>query len=258
MHNLSVGAMFKNEERAIEEWVEHYLHHGADHLYLIDDDSQDASAAILAPYVARGLATLFQERNHPYYLGRQHSLYNRYILPHVEQTHWLLMVDLDEFMWSPRSTDLYDVLAQLDDIAQIQVRHTLFGSAGRAAIPKAGIVESYTRRSRHSPTLEPGNLKYFVNSSRAAVSSLGVHSAQFAAKEGNTAPYYIMDETWFVLNHYCCQAKEFWRTIKCTRGDSDNYRVRTMHDFDLYDLNDVEDTRLLEQNRRSALEGNRL
>ena len=39
MYNLSVGALFKNESHALEEWLEHYLYHGADHFYLINDGS---------------------------------------------------------------------------------------------------------------------------------------------------------------------------------------------------------------------------
>jgi hypothetical protein len=249
MRTLSIGAMFKNEERSIREWVEHYIHHGVEHFYLIDDDSTDDSVAQIGRYIDDGRVTLFSERQHPYYLGRQHTLYNRYILPHQYETHWLLMVDLDEFMWSPRAVDLREVLSQLDHVAQVQVIHTLFGSNGHIQDPAGGLVESYIRRSKDCPTREPGNYKYFVNSTRAAVSSLGIHTASFTAKTGVDAPYYIMDETWFVLNHYCCQSLELWRDIKCARGDADNWRVRTVEDFALYDLNDVEDTRLLGQNR---------
>ena len=251
MRNLSVGAIFKNEERALKEWMEHYLFHGVEHFYLIDDKSDDDSTRVLEPYINDGLVTLSSEE-HPYYLGRQHSLYNKYILPKLYETHWLLMVDLDEFMWSPRSTNLVDVLVHLDHIAQVQIMHTLFGSNGHVTHPDGGLVASFTRRARESPTAEPGNYKYFLNSARVSCSSLGVHSAQFVAKDGMDAPYYIMDSSFFVLNHYCCQSKEFWRDTKCTRGDADNYLVRSMGDFDRYDLNDIEDTRLLDQNRQDA------
>lgn len=249
MRNLSVGAIFKNEERALKEWIEHYLYHGAEHFYLIDDNSTDLSVSVLQPYAEKGIVTLFRE-DHPYYLGRQHVLYNKYILPHIEETHWLLMVDLDEFVWSPRTINLCDVLTNLDHIAQIQIMHTVFGSNGHVDNPSDGLVASYTRRAIDSPTNNPGNLKYFVNSTNAIYSSLGVHSAAFIAKEGKGAPYYIMNETFFVLNHYCCQSREFWRTTKCTRGDADSYRVRTMEEFETFDLNDVEDTRLFEQNKQ--------
>jgi hypothetical protein len=31
MRKLSFGAIFKNEEGARQEWVEHYLYHGVEH-----------------------------------------------------------------------------------------------------------------------------------------------------------------------------------------------------------------------------------
>ena len=35
---FSVGAVFKNESHSIKEWICHYLHHGAEHFYLINDN----------------------------------------------------------------------------------------------------------------------------------------------------------------------------------------------------------------------------
>ena len=226
--------------------MDHYIFHGVQHFYLIDDKSTDRSASVVKPYVDRGYVSLFTV-DHPYYLGRQHVLYNKHILPHISETNWPLIVDLDEFMWSPRGIDLKDVLAQLDQVAQVQVTHTVFGSNGHDSTPAGGLVASYTRRARDCPTEEPGNHKYFINSTRADVSNLGVHHAEFVRRDN--APYYMMDSSWFILNHYCCQSRQFWRETKCTRGDADECRVRTMADFEQYDLNDVEDTRLLEQNR---------
>ena len=58
----------------------------------------------------------------------------------------------------------------------------------------------------------------------------------------------ILGQQYFRLNHYCCQSLNFWKNIKCTRGDADNYRERKMEEFDTYDLNDVEDYDLISQN----------
>ena len=58
----------------------------------------------------------------------------------------------------------------------------------------------------------------------------------------------MLNETYFRMNHYSCQSLEFWETVKCTRGDGDNWRKRTKEDFDTLDLNDVEDEGLLQQN----------
>ena len=34
MYDFVIGAFFKNESHIIKEWIEHYFHHGVDHIYL--------------------------------------------------------------------------------------------------------------------------------------------------------------------------------------------------------------------------------
>ena len=50
------------------------------------------------------------------------------------------------------------------------------------------------------------------------------------------------------MNHYCYQSREFWNNVKCTRGDSDIYRIRTTDEFDHNKFNEVYDDRLLKLN----------
>jgi hypothetical protein len=249
---LSVGAIFKNEGHALREWCEHYFHHGAEHIYLIDDGSDDGGSETIRDYVERGDVTLFREDAHPYYLGRQVFLYNSYILPHVDRTHWLLVLDLDEFMWSPQSVDLRPVLAEFDDTGLLMVHHTLFGSNGHVDTPR-GIVASYTRRAASPRTTPPFSVKSFVNCSIVEVSSISGHQAACKAKASATMSKQLADDEKFVLNHYNCQSWRFWCDVKCTRGDAANLRTRTPDDFKATDINEIEDTRLWDQNR--CLEG---
>jgi hypothetical protein len=150
-------------------------------------------------------------------------------------------------MWTPNSLLLTTVLDQAKHIAQIQVEHTIYGSNGHIKQPKK-IVESFTKRSSIHPTQTPGNRKYFVNS-LFEFSSLNVHHASFIKEEDEKKRFLLLDKSYFILNHYNCQSKEFWLNVKCTRGDGDHYRVRTEEDFNHIDLNEVEDTGLLEQNK---------
>jgi hypothetical protein len=247
MYRFSVGALFKNEAHILKEWIEHYLHHGADHFFLIDDASTDASIDILTPYIEKGIVTLFREKCN-YFLGRQMHLYNKCIYPHYKETEWLLMVDLDEFVWSPMNVNLYEVLKTCSEIGQIQMQQSLYGSNGHIIQPES-IVSYFTRRSLDEPTKSPGNLKYFINS-KFEFTHFAIHSAFFREKENETnGRFLILDPSYFVLNHYSCQSREFWEQVKCTRGDGDHYRIRTMADFEELDQNDVEDTRLMKQNR---------
>jgi len=249
MYNLSVGAIFKNESHSIREWIEHYIYRDVEHFYLIDDSSTDNTVEIIKPYIERGIITLFSGNNWPYYLGRQRDMYNHFILPHLPETEWLLMVDLDEYVWSPQSNSLFWMLKFYRHLGQIQVNHTIFGSNGHTDQPQS-LVEGFTKRSLIKPTELDGcgNRKYFVNSS-FKFTSLNVHNATFLDKNDEINNFKLLDIPYFAMNHYNCQSLNHWINVKCSRGDCDNYRVRTIEDFKIYDLNDVEDKELYEQNK---------
>lgn len=248
MYKLSVGALFKNEAHCINEWIEHYLNRGVDHFYLINDNSNDNFLEKIQPYIDSNIITLFNS-DFDYYSGRQRDMYNKYILPIIKETKWLLMVDLDEFMWSPINKNLNTVLEQGNHLGQIQVNHTLFGSNGYIEQPES-IVKSFIKRSANFESVYPtGNRKYFINTDFDFV-SLNVHHATFANQEYNKGGniFLLLGPEYFILNHYSCQSFNFWKDNKCTRGDSDHYMVRKIDDFHNYDINEVEDFGLINQN----------
>lgn len=249
MYKLSVGALFKNENHSIKEWIEHYLNHGVEHFYLINDNSNDNYLEKIQYYIDKNVVTLYhagEEFNN--YTGRQRDMYNKYILPHIKMSQWLLIVDLDEFMWSPVNKDLNIILSQCSNFGQVQVNHTLFGSNGYITQPET-IVNCFTKRGSINTKIPHGNYKYFINTTFDFI-SLNVHHATFAIDEyHNDINVFInLGEEYFRLNHYCCQSVNFWNDIKCTRGDSDNYKERKIEEFNSYDINDVEDFDLIRQN----------
>ena len=247
MYKLSVGALFKNESHSMKEWLEHYLFHGVEHFYLINDGSTDHTVEVLKPYIENGKVTLFNA-TWEYYLGRQRDMYNHYLLPILKESEWLIVVDLDEYLWSPTYIDLKNIFDNCKHIGQIQVGHTLFGSNGHEEQPRF-LLNGFTKRSAAQPYEEYGNFKYIVNSG-FQFSSLNVHHATFVNKEDETNKFIILGPEHLILNHYSCQSKEFWRTVKCTRGDSDNYLHTNRNEtFNRYDKNDVDDFRLWEQNK---------
>lgn len=243
-YKLSVGALFKNESHCIKEWIEHYRHHNVSHFYLIDDSSTDNSVEILDSYIKMGIVTLFNGNNWPYYLGRQRDMYNQFIFPLIHETKWLLICDLDEFMWTNQSLHLTYMLDQCENLAQIQVEQTLFGSNGHIEQPKS-LVASFTKRAQR-PTL--GNRKYFINTS-FKFTSLNIHHATFEDIEYEKNKFICLGSPYFILNHYNCQSLDFWKNVKCTRGDGDNFRVRCENDFKELDINEFVDTELYEQNK---------
>ena len=249
-HELAVGAMFKNESDSILEWIAHYVHHGVQHFYLINDSSTDNTVELIQPHIDNGLITLYNSQC-PYFLGRQRAQYNQYILPHVHarDTKWLMIVDMDEYVWSQRDLDLKKVLWECRHLAQVQFNHTLFGSNGHATQPAGGLVQNFTRRSKERPTEFARNLKYAVNTDFAFV-SLNIHHATAADEAHMEEQFFLrLGEPYFLMNHYSVQSLDFWNRVKCTRGDGDHYLERSMAHFAIYDVNEVEDLELWEQNR---------
>jgi len=249
MYYLSVCALFKNEEHCLKEWIEHYILHGVEHFYLINDLSTDKSVEIIQEYVEKKIVTLYHNKSHGNYIGRQRNMYNEFVLHHIKNkdTKWLLIVDLDEFMWCPNHVDLTKILHNCEHLGQIQVAHTLYGSNEFIEQPKY-IVKSFTKRSNDQPT-NNANYKYFVNSSYDFL-SLNVHHATFSNYEHEKHNFIILGPEHFILNHYCCQSFNFWKDIKCTRGDSDAYyNYRTEEYFKNFDINELDDYRLSEQNK---------
>jgi hypothetical protein len=247
MYFLSIGALFRNESNGIVEWIKHYLYHGVDHFYLINDNSDDDTVSKIQEYIDKGLITLYHSKEE-YYLGRQRNLYNRFLLPHMQQkdTQWLLIVDLDEYVWSPISIHLPYVLRMAcAHLAQIQIKQHLYGSNGHVTQPES-IVTHFTKRSQ----THAGSYKYFLNSN-FEFSSINVHYADFVneAYKDDASVFMIIDPSYFILNHYSCQSLDFWKNVKCARGDSDAYRTRTVDGIHELDCNDVEDLQLCEQNK---------
>jgi hypothetical protein len=252
-YTLSVACLFKNESHSLKEWIEHYLYHGAEHFYLIDDGSTDNYMDILQLYIDKKIVDLFKtEEEH--YPGRQGMIYTNILKPIMHETEWLLICDMDEFVWSPKCINLYSLINELNKqwhYSQIQFEHSLYGSNGLIEQPNS-IIAGFTKRAKDEPYQIEGNLKYFLNT-KYPINRFFVHYAELT-NEKDKEGFIRLDPSWFTLNHYRYQSKNFWNSIKCTRGDADIYRTRTPEDFDIdyytrENINQVTDTRLFEQNK---------
>ena len=249
---FSVGAMFKNESHVLKEWIEHYIFHGVDHIYLINDKSTDSFMEILEPYMKRNLITLF-DAEHAYYLGRQRDLYNKYFKPILNETQWLLICDLDEFIWSYRDINLKNILKVCEGLSQIQIDSNIFGPNYYEKQPQY-VVPSFTKREKLCENGGHRNYKYIINTSYN-FSSLNVHHADYVDEKDMLSFFRIdystdREQPYFVLNHYITQSKEFWVNVKCTRGDSNNCIERNLEQFNDFQRDSTEDDlRLLEQNK---------
>jgi len=246
MHDLVVCAVFKNEAHILDEWIRHYLVRGVDHIYLVNDASSDNYLDIVTSFGDK--ITLFTNEVVSHDIGRQLQICERYFKPIMSTTKWAAILDLDEFLYSPKSIDLTEIMRSYEDKSQVTVDWLHFGSSGHVYQPHS-VTESFTSRSIIDRSKPFYAYKSIVKGSEFV--SFNVHSHVV----NGPSHHILYDEAVepdLVVNHYTIQSLEFFMKVKATRGDINNAFINGMARnkayFDSYDVNNITDTRLREQN----------
>lgn len=273
---FSVAAMFRNESWNLKEWIEHYKLHGADHIYLIDDFSDDNYLEILQPYIDSGYVTLFLNDNDRRYIGRQIDITNRYLLPIKNETHWIANVDLDEFLYSPQYVNLKELLVQYENYGTLVTNWVWFNSSDFIEHPKGGIVQNFIKRAeydvrvfytrhdhcavngQYEPQWENLNAPKVIANAKFNIKKFNVHEIFTDGPEINLSYKSDCENPKLLLNHYKIQSREYWEKVKMREIYDCNHWYYTgnphgWHEFYSVDIGDIVDTRLAEQNKEIKL-----
>ena len=260
-HQLLVLAMFKNESHVLAEWVEHYLAEGATAIHLINNNSTDDFLSPLQDFIASGVVILHHD-------NRQHcqrQIYNEHLQHLRSQCRWLLVCDLDEFIYARRSgLRMSDLLrAQPMDVSCIHLPWKMFGSSGLKKQPKSLRSSFISRADTDAPhpcKTEAGGIPGKTIARTSRIRSLDVHTCNLSwgrrvLPNGATADrgsFQTISEADLTshplhLNHYAIQSLELFKAVKMTRGDvndADYANLRDLNYFQRYDTNAVPDSEL--------------
>ena len=151
-YELSVAAIFKDEARFLGEWLHFHSGVGVDHFFLYDDASSDNFLPILRPWIEAGQVTLIDGSGMD-----QMSAYNDCIRRFAETSRWIAFIDLDEFLFSPKSRDLKQIMGRYRDEAAVFVHWVLYGSSGHVSRPEGYVLDCYT----HCLDLEAAGAEQF-------------------------------------------------------------------------------------------------
>ena len=252
-----VGAIFKNESHILKEWIEHYYFHGVDHIYLINDNSTDNYLEILEPYINNNKITLYHTSNEFVEVSRQSEYYNYFFKKHLDETIWLGIFDLDEFLYSPNDINIKNIIKNYELYDQLEINWVHFGSSGFKTQPD-NVVQNFIYRGEYN-SLENGpkgrynSIKTIVKTSKCISLNIHLHHCNGVLKNIS----FDEKNTPLLINHYAVQSKDYWETIKMTRGDCDKYYdsqgwERDLKLFEEMDVNQIKDERLKEQNKKSV------
>ena len=224
MNYLSILAIMKNEAMNLKIWIDHYIYQGVDHIYLIDNGSDDDTISIINDLI---------NNNYPitlYILLEKHVQVKHYKYVYdkenlKEATKWLIVVDLDEFFYC-KNSKISNELHNYEDYDFITSKWRMFGSNNCIKHPK-DIRISLTKRIEDLHI----NTKYIFQTKNINSSSLDIHWLTDGYKNN------IDLSEIFRLNHYPIQSKEFFEKVKMTRGAADQEQnVRDWDYFDSYNI----------------------
>ena len=273
-YDVSILAVFKNEESFMSEWIDHYFSRNIDHIYLLNDGSTDNSIDIIHQHVNKNSITLlhtsqadieYQET------WRQKYLYNKYYSYILQETQWVGIFDLDEFCYSPNEVNFKSILKDYDNshtVQQLVVDWYWFGSNGFVDQPK-NIINSFVKRglelskviSEKTPQIKklyPPNwcCKSFAKTNY--IENLCHHYNIFfnmLQKDYCFLPDFefnknISDDGSAYINHYVGSSNYYFNN-KVARGSCNKALDITNNKKIIYEyinLNEVEDIRLKNQN----------
>jgi hypothetical protein len=270
--NICLVAIFKNESEILNEWIQHYIRQGVDHFLLIDNGSSDNYMEILLNY--SNITLVIDSTPH---IQKEH--YNNYFLEKSKEYEWVIVCDLDEFMYARLGFNtIKDYLLSLDDtISQILIPWKIFGSSGYNTIDKKQplhVVSSFTKRTNYDKSEncqgvimdkdnKYGMVKSIIKTKYLIKFDIHTHitsNMNWIGSDKNNYIYsdnnfYKIDEqilanSYIHINHYPIQSFEWFMRIKATRGAAnthDNCRDETyFKEFDDVS-NDIDDFELAEQ-----------
>lgn len=140
-YQLSILAIFQDEERFLKEWLDFYRVLGVEHFYLFNNLSEDNYLEVLHPYIKAGLVELFdwpfasQPGNEADWTRIQSAAYREGLQIAKGQSKWVAILDTDEFLFPLQKKDLISFLQDYENNSGILINWQIFGSSNVARIP---------------------------------------------------------------------------------------------------------------------------
>jgi hypothetical protein len=151
---LAVAAIMKNEAPYIAEWIEYHRMLGVEKFYLYDNESTDNTLDILKGYIQDGIVeyTYFPGKG----VSNQIRSYADAVRRFRNNTKWLAVIDIDEFIVPVSKTKIIDVVNELREELWRKKRKKIFGLAvhwvqygygGHYKKPKGLVIENFRKNA---------------------------------------------------------------------------------------------------------------
>jgi len=141
-HYLGACLMVMDENSYLPEWIEFHRTVGVEHFYIYDNGSRMPVAETLKKDVEKGDVTVIP------YPGRrvQVSIYGNCVNTFRNETKWLAIFDVDEFLFPTQYDDLRTLLKEYEGYGGLVVSSLFFGTSGHKVRPEGLQIDNFTKR----------------------------------------------------------------------------------------------------------------
>lgn len=246
---LAIATVAKNEGPYLREWIEYHKIVGVDRIYFYDNESNDNTKEILAPYIKDGYVLYHLLPNHPINRKVPHvEAYNDAIFRYRDNTKWMAILDIDEFVVPVEKDTIPEFLADYEQYPGVVVNWVCFDSNGHDKKPTAHgglLTANYTRvRKEHTNNIggmgvhKDTTIKSIVNP-REVIHYNTEHYAlyyrnfkavteNFEMVSGQITRVHSSNK--IRINHYVTKSKEEYleKIIRNGKGTSNIYKLHDM------------------------------
>lgn len=240
---LAVGAIMKDEGAYLKEWLDFHILVGVGKFYLYDNGSTDNTTEILKPYIDQGIV------EYHYFPGKrmQAPAYVEILNNHSNDSRWLALIDLDEFLVPVNHKTVPEFLHTMpQNFAQLAVTWVMYGSSGHIEKPDGLVIENYKYRAiRQSGIKSIINPRLFLKLHSLHANLVGGFTIDNNGKKlgrinqtNNPPPYNQLR-----CNHYYTKSfNEYMAKFNRGTATGQSSAYRGPDKFHQYDLNEVYDT----------------
>lgn len=246
-NNLAIVAIFKNEGEYLKEWIEYHRIIGVTKFYLYNNESTDNYKAVLKPYIENNIVELTDMPGK----ARQMDAYNDCINKHKNDTKFLAVLDLDEFIFTKNNNALEIInsfFLSNKKAGGLTINWMIFGSSNKEKKEDGFVIERFKYRANDNFNKNQ-HIKSIVNPRRV----LGFENPHYACYLEGFKGYDIngkivsgaLNDDFSSLdtiriNHYFTKSKEEF-IAKRNRGYADQNGLRDLKQFEEHDKNDIYD-----------------
>ena len=138
---LAAMIRVKDEARFLPEWLAYHYTIGVEHVFIYDNNSSDHTAAVISPFIERGLVTYIKWPPVP----ASPSSHLDFLARFGCEAEWVIFFDADEFLFEQTPGSLLSILRASHKQPALAFNWRYFGSSGHELIPDGLVIENFNQ-----------------------------------------------------------------------------------------------------------------